>query len=244
MDYKKLILTCTIVGSLALFLGLAVHGYEMGNRGSSGGLTVTGSVKKSVTSDLAKWNSAFTVRSGVENLKSMLIQSENSRAKIKKFITDLGIEEKSITFLPAQINQVYEQLPDYGMSQNIVGYNIVQSVKVESNDIDKIEELASKTKNMLDLGVVPDYQSTEYYYTKLNELRPQLFAEATKDAEVRATAMAKGTGARVGNLLSARTGVIQVMQPNSTEVSDYGTYDLFTKEKEISATVSVTFELK
>ena len=143
-----------------------------------------------------------------------------------------------------QINPVYEQLVGWGYTQNIIGYNVVQNVKVQSNDISIIEKLSDQTTDLLNLGIVPDYQNTEYFYTKLNELRPELFAEATKDAYVRAKAMVSGTGSKVGNLINAKTGVIQILPPNSIDISDYGAYDLSTKEKEISATVSVTFALK
>jgi hypothetical protein len=45
-------------------------------------------------------------------------------------------------------------------------------------------------------------------------------------------------------LATAWAGVIQVLPPNSLDVSDYGSYDLSTKEKEVSATVTVSFQLK
>jgi len=243
MEDKKIMFIAPIVVALAIFGGLWIHGYYMSQRDSFG-LTVTGSTKTSVTADLAKWSASFTRRATVASLKSVLITSENDRAQLTKFVTGLGIDTKGITFLPVQNNAIYEQLPGYGYTQNIIGYNVSQEMRVESTDIDKVEKLGSETTKILDLGIVPDYQRTEYFYTKLNELRPQLFADATADAKVRAEAMAKGTGAKVGELMSAKTGVVQVMAPNSTDVSDYGVYDLSTRAKEVSATVSVTFKLK
>lgn len=247
MEQKCCSSKTTIIGVVILGLALVgafgLHGKLMSDR-NGGGLTVTGSVKKHVTSDLAKWSAAFTLQTNLSNLKTVLDKNQANKEKLTKFITDLGIDPKSITFLPTQTNSIYEQLPGYGYTQNVVGYNVVQEIKVENNDIDKIEQLGNKLKNIVDLGMVPDYQRTEYFYTKLDDLRPQLFAEATADAQKRAAAIASGTNAKVTKLLSARTGIIQVMQPNSTDVSDYGTYDLSTKEKEVGATVSVTFGLK
>jgi len=152
--------------------------------------------------------------------------------------------EKDIIFLPVQTNPIYEQLPGYGYTQDIVGYNVVKEFYVQNNDLAKVEALSAQYKNIIDLGIIPDYQRTEYFYTKLNELRPTLFAEATKDAKNRAEAMARGTSAKVGALVSAKTGVIQILPPNSLDIADYGAYDLSTKEKEITATVTATFELK
>ncbi len=240
-DHKTILKAALVVG-IALVLALGVHGKFMSDRNGYG-LTVSGAVKKQVTSDLAKWSAAFTRRANLDNLKSVMEQSEADRDKLTKFITKLGIEEKSITYLPLQTNPIYEQLPGYGYTQNVIGYNVMQEVRIESNDVAKIDELASQVKNIVGLGMVPEYQRTEYFYTKLNELRPQLYAEATADAKIRAEAIVKGTGSKIGDLLNARTGIIQITQPNSTDISDYGMYDLSTKEKEITATVSVTFKL-
>jgi hypothetical protein len=128
-------------------------------------------------------------------------------------------------------------------SQMLTGYNIKQEVRVENSDIGKVEFLAQEAKKLIDKGIVPEYQRTEYFYTKLAELRPTLFAEATKDAQEKATAIGQVTGSTIGKVNTARTGVIQIMQPNSVDISDYGQYDLSTKEKEVSATVSASFEL-
>jgi len=243
MDKKTILLAVGIL-SVAIVVGLFIHGYEMGARGQNQGLTVTGSVKKTVNADLAKWSTSFTLRAGTTNLKDILNNSADAKNKLVNYVKSLGLDEKTITFLPVQINSIYEQLPNYGQSQNIIGYNVVQSLNVQSGEVEKIEKLAAQTKDLLNLGVVPDYQNTEYLYTKINDLRPELFAEATADAKVRADAIAKGSGSVVGKPLNVKTGVVQVLPVNSLDVSDYGAYDLSTKEKDVSATVSVTFELK
>lgn len=245
MDKNRLALVASIsFVALALFFGLYLHGYEMAASRNTNGLAVTGSVKKTVTADLAKWNSSFTLKADTKNLKNIMEQAEFNTDKLKKFITKLGLKDEDLTFLPVQTNPIYEQLPNYGYTQNITGYNVVKEFYVQSKDIEKIDALANQYKNIIDLGIIPDYQRTEYFYTGLADLRPSLFAEATKDAESRAEAIAKGTGAKVGSLLSAKTGVIQILPPNSLEVSDYGAYDLSTKEKEITATITATFQLK
>lgn len=227
-----------------IIIALGIHGWLWSHRPvTSQGLTVTGSVKERVTADLAKWTAGFSRRADLANIKEVMGKMEEDRNKLKDFIKSLGIEESAIQFQAPQTNPVYEQLAGYGMTQNVIGYNVTQEIRVESTDIGKIEALSGKVKDIVSLDVVPDYQRTEYFYTKLNELRPDLYAKATEDAKVRAAAIAKGTGAKIGGLKEAKTGVIQVTPPNSLDISDYGAYDLSTKEKEVTATVSVTFEL-
>lgn len=240
---KNLIVVAVIVG-IAIFGGAWIHGKQIADNRASNTITVTGSTKRAVTADLGKWNANFSRRANLGNLKQILEQADNDAVQIKKFITGMGIPDTAIRLLPIQTDPIYEQVSGYGQSQTVVGYVVRQEVRVELDDIAKIDALARDAKKLVDQGIVPEYQRTEYFYTKIVDLRPELFAEATKDAQKRAEAIASGTGAKVGAIRSAKTGVIQILAPNSTDVADYGAYDLSTKEKEVSATVVATFGLE
>lgn len=233
-----------LVLGIALLAGLWVLGDRLYASRQTGGLTVTGSTKKSVQADLAKWTTNFTRRATLDNLAETIDKIAKDKIEITKIVTGVGLGEEGITFLPVQTDAIYEQLPGYGYTQNIIGYNVRLELRVESFDIEKVDRLANETKKFINLGLVPEYQRTEYYYTKLADLRPELFSAATADAKTRAEAIARGSGLKVGEPTAAKTGVIQILPPNSTDVADYGAYDLSTKEKEIFATVSVTFSLK
>jgi len=69
-------------------------------------------------------------------------------------------------------------------------------------------------------------------------------ADAVKDAKSRAQKIAEGTDKTIGTIKTANMGVVQVLPVNSTEVSDYGTYDTGTIEKEVMITVTVLFTLE
>lgn len=84
----------------------------------------------------------------------------------------------------------------------------------------------------------------EYYYSKLPELRIELIPDAINDAKLRAQKIAEGSGKKIGVIKSANLGVVQVLPVNSTEVSDWGTYDTSTIEKEVMIPVTVIFEIK
>jgi uncharacterized protein len=77
----------------------------------------------------------------------------------------------------------------------------------------------------------------------LPSLRPSLLAEATRDAQQRARVLTGATGAHLGKLRAVNVGVFQVTSPNSTQVSDLGTYDTTTLQKDVTAVVNVTFAL-
>lgn len=241
---KSLTVIAAILGG-SLLLGLTVLGFEIASSREMNAITVTGSVKKRVTADLAKWTAGFTRRANLNDLKATMEEAKSDADKVKKFVMSFGIEETSIHFQPLQTSAVNESSSDkYYSAQTVIGYDLRQELTVENSDIAKIETLALDSKKLIDQGIVPEYQNTEYFYTKIDELRPELFAQATEDAQKRAKAIAGVTGVRVGKIKSAKTGLIQIMQPNSMEITDYGAFDTSTKEKEITATVTVSFDLK
>jgi hypothetical protein len=64
-----------------------------------------------------------------------------------------------------------------------------------------------------------------------------------EDAKVRADAIVKATGGKVGNVMSVRSGPFQVTSPDSVDTSAGGYYDTQTIEKTITSTVTVMFDV-
>lgn len=71
-----------------------------------------------------------------------------------------------------------------------------------------------------------------------------MLSDAIKDAKARAEKIAGSSGKRVGIIKSASAGVVQVLSPNSIDISDYGTYDTSSIEKEIMVTVKALFTIR
>jgi len=67
---------------------------------------------------------------------------------------------------------------------------------------------------------------------------------AMKDAKIRAEAITKAVGGKVGAVQDVKAGVFQVTTPDSTMTQDAGAYDTSSIEKTVTSTVSVTFAVK
>ena len=83
-----------------------------------------------------------------------------------------------------------------------------------------------------------------YIYTKLADLKIAMLADATKDATTRAQQIAGNSGSKLGPILDARMGVMQINPAHSYETSDSGRNDTSSFEKEITAVVSARFALE
>jgi hypothetical protein len=202
-------------------------------------LAVTGSVRQEVTSDIAKWTSNFSRTVLSEELKLGYSQMENDKRIVLDFFSDNGFSEQDVNISPVFMEQLYLYDPN-APRENILRQNVV----IQSNDVEKITSMAKNTQKLIDAGVIFSTQTLEYYYSKLPELRIELIPDAINDAELRAQKIAEGSGKQIVSIKSANLGVVQVLPVNSTEVSDWGTYDTSTIEKEVMIPVTVIFTIK
>lgn len=231
-----------IILGLSLILSAAIIGFVLyTTRSTDDSLQVTGSAKKTIASDVVKWNSEFSRNVGTDGLKAGYTQMSSDLDKVKSFLKDNGLEEKDINVSTIYLNQQY----DYSKGgSSLTGYMLRQSIQIQSTDVQKITNLAKNTQKLIEDGVIFSTQSLEYYYTKLPETRVDLLADAVKDAQNRAGKIAESSGQKVGSLKSASVGVVQVLPVNSVEISDYGAYDTSSIEKEVMITVRTVFRLK
>lgn len=203
-------------------------------------ISTTGSAKKPVTSDKVKWTSSITRSIRQSTIKDGYLKMDTDLKEVKNFLASNGIPAESIDVSPVFMNEVYEQNPSADKK-----YNLVQNIEVQSSDVQKISDLSKNTTPLIvDKGVMFSSNSVEYYYSKLPEARVELLANAIGDAKARAEQLAKAGGKQIGVMKSASSGVVQVMAPNSVEVSDYGMYDTSKIDKEIMVTVKASFEVK
>lgn len=200
-------------------------------------IRVVGQGVKSVTSDLAKWNMTINKNTNVAYRSEGPSWIQEDLIKVKKYLANNGIEEKDILVEPVS------SYANYG-NNGITGYSFSQRIEVRSNDIEKLEKMALDNKALAKQDIYLQYSELEYFVSNLAEIKAEMLALATVDAKARALEIAKSSGNKVCDLLSARSGVFQIRKPLSTDVSDYGIYNTSSKEKEIAVTVTATFKIK
>ena len=204
---------------------------------------MTGSAKIAVISDIAKWNATITRTVKQSGLKNGYSQIETDAKTVKNFLVTQGFKEGDFTISPVFMDQNY----DYSQNRDPNAereYNLRQNITLSSSDVSKVKDTADKVSSLAAGGILLSAGSLEYYYSKLAELRVNLLSDAVKDAKVRAEKLAESGGQGVGALKSAASGVVQVISPNSVDVSDYGSYDTSSLEKEVMVTVKASFVLK
>jgi len=231
--------TFALILGLSLVLSAVIASTTFYKLRSMDYLTTTGSAKKAVVSDKVKWSSNITRAVKESTIKDGYVKMEADLKEVKAFLTKSGIEETSIDVSPIYMNEVWEQNP--GPEKK---YNLTQNIEIQSTDVEKISQLAKNTSEIIQKGIFISANPPEYYYSKLPEARVELLADAVGDAKARAQQLAVAGGKKIGVLKSASSGVVQVLAPNSIDISDYGMYDTSKINKEIMVTVKASFEIK
>jgi len=231
-----------LVLALALILGAATFGafyYKAQSVTKGDVLAVTGSTKTRVTSDQAKLTINLARVVFVDNLASGYRDIARDLGLVKELLQSSGVATSDIIELPVSMYQNYDP-----SNSGKIQYQLNQTITLQSADVNMLTEIAKKIPTLSEKGAVVSVGALEYYYSKLPDLRVSLLSDAVKDAKARAEQIAAGTGRKVGGVQSASSGLVQVLAPNSIDISDYGTYDTSSIEKDVMVTVKASFTLR
>jgi hypothetical protein len=235
-----------LVGLVALALGLvagaAVLGDAVGRiRQGADAVEVTGSARRPIRADFVVWR----VRVGAQeaSLQPAYQRLKAQSDRLRAYLRGRGIADSVLTVQPVNVMSLAE-LMEGRETGRIAGYRLMQTFELRSGDVDGITRLSQEVTELINQGLELTPEQPEYLFTGLPRLRVDMLGEATADAKLRAEAIARGVGARVGAVRSVRVGVFQITPRYSTEVSDYGVNDTSSLEKDVTAVVRVTFAIR
>lgn len=204
-------------------------------------ITVTGSAKKVIVSDLGVLRGTLSVEAPTALEAYRLIQAQ--KPVLMEYLKSKGFPANKVNV------QTISSSPNYffnqqGQNTGIRSYNASQMIDISSKDVQLIKEMSIEISSLVERGVNFQVNSPEYYYTGIGDIKIEIQAEAAKDAMIRGQRIAEATGRELGALKSARMGVLQITPENSNLISDYGVNDVSSIRKEIIAVVNANFEIE
>jgi hypothetical protein len=201
-------------------------------------ITVTGLAEQNFTSDLIVWQGSYSRKS---------MDLKTAFAQLKQDLARKGVQAGEIVFSSHQINKEFNTRFDENgrqISQEFSGYNLTQSVRIESKDVEKIDKLSREATELIENGIEFNSSSPAYYYSKLAGMKIDLLAKASEDARQRAETIAKNAGNDLGKLKKANMGVFQITGQNSNEDYSYGgAFNTADKMKTGSITIKMEFSV-
>lgn len=235
-----------LIFSIAIVLAAYMVGNAYVERATPRGtISVTGSGSKNFTSDLIVWEGTFSQMS--PDLRIAYEQLNADKEMVQKYLLSKGIKEDNFIFNSVKTTDKTEAQYQNGnyIGNVFVGYELAQTVKIESTNVELIEQVSREITELLNQGVQFNSTPPRYYYTKLTDLKIEMISEATEDARLRAERIAENSGGELGNLKSADLGVFQIIGQNSGEDFTWGgAYNTADKKKTASVTMRLEYEIE
>ena len=232
------IILASVILSAGIFWGGGMIGAGLAAR-SGNAITVTGSAKTSAVADNAVWN--LNANENASSASASVKKVEKSVVALKGYLTAGGVPDSAIE-TGAISTYANNEYVNGNLTGRVLSYTANQIVTVRSTDVELVKKLSNGIGALLQTGVNINNYGPAYYVSNLSTLRPQLLAEAMKDAKLRAQSITNAVGGKVGAVLSVSSGPVQVTAPDSVDTSSGGMYDTTTIGKTVTVTVSVSIK--
>lgn len=235
----------TIIAAVAVVVAAFIFGsayrykYNVNNT-----INVTGNAKKDFESDIVKWTATYSKKS--MSLSDASEELKRDRELVRQFLVQQGIVESEILFNAINISKDFSYHSDAnGNSYNtFTGYSLTQTVSIESKDLVKVDNVSRAISALISQGVEMSSNSPSYYYSKLEDLKLALIAEASKNAKARAENIATESGATLGDIKKADLGIFQITGQNDNEEFSYGgVFNTSSRYKTANITIKASFGL-
>jgi hypothetical protein len=204
-------------------------------------LNVTGSARKRIHSDLAIWQ--IHTDSEAPDLKSSYAKLLDTTTKISKFLASKQFTESEISLNAIESQKQMAKDRHGDLTGEITSYRLKRSFTITSSNVKNVSKASAEVTELLQDGVVLISTAPQFYYTKIGDLKIEMIGEASKDARARADQIVTHAGCEIIEVRNARMGVLQITQPESTEVSSEGIYNTETIDKDVTSVVSLSFGL-
>lgn len=198
-----------------VILGVMIPTAVMKYRSFDRTVNVKGLCEKEVRADKVIWPIVYKVMS--DNVQSIYSQTDVSNAVIVDFLLAGGVTQDEITVSVPQISDKLAN--EYGDNNRAFRYIAKNVVTVCTSDVDKVLALMSSQADLLKKGVVVagnDWENpVEFKYEGLNEIKPQMIEEATRNARETAQKFAQDSDSSLGKIKTANQGTFTIEDRDS-----------------------------
>ncbi len=193
-------------------------------------VTVKGLAQQEVPADKVTW--PLTYKLIGDNPATLYAELERQNGVILKFLADGGIPADEIAVSPPEvIDMKAERYSDPNIKYR---YNATSVITVTSPRVDLVRKLIAQQGELLKQGIAiasGDYRyAVSYEFTGLNDIKPQMIEEATRNARAAAEKFAKDSDSRLGKIRTASQGQFTI--------SDRDAYTPYVKTIRVVTTVS------
>jgi hypothetical protein len=171
---------------------------------------VKGLSEKIVKADVAIWSITFDDKSN--DIDSLYAGIEKDTLAIRNFLKTKGFDESEINIAPVNIYQdTYKD--------SLFRYNASTQLSVYTKKVDLIKSSSKDTLSLVKQGITMSQNSISFEFSDINSVKPEMLAEAIKNAKETAASFAKESGSGLGSVARGNQGVFDITDkdPGSPE---------------------------
>ena len=201
-----------------LALGMVIAGLLLGSgfragRSADRFVTVKGVAERQVEANLALW--PLQLAAADNDLATAQARMNQMVADTRAFLLDQGITNDQLTIQSFRVTDA--EANRYGGSPSPNRFIINQTLMVRSESPQLLLEASQRVGELVQTGVVitsgQEYGpgGPTFLFTRLNDLKPEMLAEATGRAREAAEEFALASLSSVGKIRRANQGVFQIL---------------------------------
>ena len=174
-------------------------------------VTVKGLATKQVKANKVTWPISYQLMGN--SVQELYTKIESLNKTITKFLSVNGIRNNEIAIAAPKIEDT--QANYYGNNSPKYRYKTSAVITVSSERVDLVRQLIAKQTELLKKGIPINsgnsYENRiEYDYTNLNDIKPTMIEEATKNARKSAEQFAKDSHSKLGKIRTANQGQFSI----------------------------------
>lgn len=173
-------------------------------------IEVKGLSERIVKADVAIWSLNFEVKSN--NIDSLYSDIEKNLTTIKSYLTEKGFESSEVNVAPVNIYQdTYKEA--------LFRYNASVQLSVYTKKVDQVRAASKDTMVLIKRGVTLNQNYISFEFSDINSIKPEMLAEAIKNAKTSALQFAEESGSKLGSVSRGNQGVFDITEkdPGSPE---------------------------
>lgn len=199
------------IGLGILFAGLFISNALYKARVADRYVTVKGLAEKEMDADLAIW--PITYKDAGNDLLALQKSIDEKRGIISGFLIEKGFKEEDINHSAPKITDTYAE--GYYGNQQPQGprYRIQKTVTLRSSNVELVKQTMEKSGELVSKGIALSESwenRTEFLFTSLNNIKPEMIREATVNAREAAETFAEDSGSKIGKIRKATQGFFSI----------------------------------
>ncbi len=206
MKKSTVLLSSAFIAAAIVVLGFALKAGIDNFSNRDRDVTVRGLCERQVMANKVTW--PIVTKEMGNDLVAIYDKIQRNNSAIISFLKSNGIDDTEISVNPPAVT---DRLADSYNAENVrVRYNVTNVIVVTSSKVDQVRKLIDRQTDLMKEGVAvvaENYQyQTTYEYTDLNAVKPEMIAEATRNAREAADKFAADSQSRLGKIKTARQG--------------------------------------